>query len=251
MPRHGGIHIIHIIHIHMHIPSVARPCMKTFTQDPVVHPFDHRTARQRCSTTSTSTSTTISRSLIKSIYLIHRRNCIRNRNSPHRHIKALPQIPPCRNPNLTRWHQVKHKSWRRRRRANHPAVCNRSRPVSTHYFLSYWLILVFQKIGVIQDRSKMVDRNNFCMLCCHLLLICVRPTAHTSQTSWIRCWSFSYSASSSMELWNNPRLWYSIPFTVQYNRSWPKAPSLLWLWSSIYTGKYKLGHNFTNSHNYY
>lgn len=125
MPRHGGIHTIHI---HTHIPLVARACMKTFTQDLVAHPFDHRTARQHCSTTSTSTTT--SRTLTQSIYLTHRRNCIRNPSSPHHRIKALPPIPPCRNPNPTRWHQVRHKSWRRRRRASHPAASSRCRPVS-------------------------------------------------------------------------------------------------------------------------
>lgn len=123
MPRHGGIHIIYRIHIH--IPLVAPPCMKTFTQVRVAHPYDHRTARPY----TISSINTIIISLIKSInYLIHNRNCIRNKQ--HHRIKALPPIPHSRNHNPTRWHQVKHKSWRRRRRANHLAVFNRSRPVS-------------------------------------------------------------------------------------------------------------------------
>lgn len=100
--------------------------MTIFIQD-LVHHCDH-TVRLCYIITSKSISSFHSSSSNSSNYLKHNHSCIHSRNNRHHHTKQ--QIHLYRNPNPTQWHPVKHKSWRRRRRANHLPVLARNRLVS-------------------------------------------------------------------------------------------------------------------------
>lgn len=87
-------------------------------------------------------------------YLKISHSCIHNRNNPHLRTKQQP-IHLYRNPNPTQWHPVKHKSWRRRRRANHLPVLAPNRPVSTvAKFINFCSSIMFRIIFHLTDRHR-------------------------------------------------------------------------------------------------
>lgn len=141
------------------------------------HRYDHIVRLRYIIIISKSISSCHSNSS-SSNYLKISHSCIHNRSNPHLRIKQQP-IHLYRNPNPTQWHPVKHKSWRRRRRASHLPVLAHSRPVSAvaAIFFSSFIFNFFPRSAssvslpiMIRTIFHLTDRHRF-PFCCFLLKI--------------------------------------------------------------------------------
>lgn len=114
------------------------------------HHYDHIVRLRYIIIISKSISSFLSNSSSNYLKLSH--SCIHSRSNPHLRIKQQP-IHLYRNPNPTQWHPVKHKSWRRRRRANHLPVLARNRPVSTFCVCFFLHLLIFLFFACVPSPS--------------------------------------------------------------------------------------------------